>query len=178
MKAQGDAIAEAAANLSASKKETEAKQAALAVEQVRTEQLKAEVQKEVKQKFMTELKAYRDMTQKGREQLDNAVVEINAKREVTAFVYANQGKFLEEIRGKVVDLRNTRTPAAYQSQVDDLVNSLGQFLEAAKQFRNAIVSIEEQGSAEFTAGFAKGKTALANAVALLANVSDLIAANQ
>ena len=36
------------------------------------------------------------MTQKGREQLDNAVVEINAKRDVTALIYVSQGKILFE----------------------------------------------------------------------------------
>ncbi len=179
VKAQGDTIAEAAANLSASRKEAEAKQAALAAEQARTEQLKAEVEKESKQKFFTELKTYRDMAQKGREQLDNAVTEIGARRDVTALIYVSQGKILfEEAKTKAADLRSNRTPLVYQSRVDDMVNVLTQFLEATKQLRNAVVYIDEQGSAEFTGSLSKGKTSLATAVSLLDSVSSFISANQ
>lgn len=171
-------VAETGRQLEASRKETEAKQAALLAEQARAKQLMEQVEKENKQKFINELRVYRDMAQKGKEQLDNAVTEINGKRDVTALIYVSQGKILfEEAKSKTADLRSNRTPSAYQARVDDLVNSLGQFLEASKQLRNAVIYIEEQGSAEFTAGFSKGKTALANAVSSLSNVSDLIAAN-
>ncbi len=178
VKAQGDAIAEAAANLSASKKEAEAKQTALAAEQAHSEALKAEVEKESRQKFFNEFKTYRDMTQKGREQLDNVVVEINAKRDPTALIYVKQGgSFFEDTKTKVSEMRSNRTPSAYQSSVDDLLRSLGQFSEAAKQFRTAIFLIDDQGSTEFTGSLNKGKTALATAVSLLSSVSDFIAAN-
>lgn len=171
LKEQSATIKEAAAQL-------QTKQAALAAEQVRSEALKAEVEKESKQKFFNEFKTYRDMAQKGREQLDNAVTEIGAKRDVTALVYVSQGRILfEEAKAKAADLRSNRTPSAYQSRVDDLVSALAQFLEATKQLRNAVVYIDEQGSAEFTSGLAKGKTALANAVSLLSSVSDFIASN-
>ena len=164
--------------LEESKKEAEAKQTALVAEQARAKQLMEQVEKESKQKFINELRVYRDMAQKGREQLDNAVVEINAKRDVTALIYVSQGKILfEEAKSKAADLRSSRTPSAYEGRVDDLVKSLAQFLEAPKQFRNAVVYIEEQGSAEFTGSFSKGKSALANAVSLLGIVSDFIAGN-
>ena len=159
-------------------KEADAKQVALQAEQARAQQLMLQVEKESKQKFFTELRTYRDMAQKGREQLDNAVVEINSKRDVTALIYVSQGRILfEEVKSKASDLRSNRTPTAYQGGVDDLVRALGEFLESSKQLRNAVVFIEDQSSAEFTGGFSKGKSALANAVSLLANVSDLIASN-
>lgn len=152
--------------------------AQLAAEEARTRELAAQVEKEVKQKFFTELKTYRDLAQKGREQLDNAVAEIQAKRDVTALVYISQGKILfEEAKNKTNDLRSNRTPLAYQSKVDDLIKAFSEFLEASKQLRNAVVYIEEQGSAEFTSGLNKGKTALANAVSYLAIVSEFIAGN-
>lgn len=169
---------EAAQKLVESKKETEAKQTALVQEQAKANALTLQVEKESKQKFINELRVYRDMAEKGKQQLENALTEINAKRDVTALVYVSQGKILfEEAKNKAADLRSNRTPAAYQSRVDDLVKSLEQFLEASKQFRNAVVYIEEQASAEFTSGFNKGKAALANAVSYLSSVSDLIAAN-
>ncbi len=181
VKAQRDAIAEAAVNLAAAKKEAEAKQMALAQEQMRTEMLKAEVERTSKQKFFNEFKTYRDMAQKGKEQLDNAVAEIGVKRDITALIvnqYISQGKFLfDEAKSKMTDLRNSRTPVAYQSRVDDLGSALAQFLEAVKQLRNAVAFIDEQGSAEFTGSFSKAKTALANAAALLSGVSDFIASN-
>lgn len=151
----------------------------LAAEEARTKELTGQVEKEVKQKFFNELKTYRDLAQKGREQLDNAVAEIQAKRDVTALVYISQGKILfEEAKSKTNDLRSNRTPFAYQSKVDDLIKAFGEFLEASKQLRNAVIYIEEQGSSEFTSGFGKGKTALANSVSYLAVVSAFITGNQ
>lgn len=151
----------------------------LAAEEARTKELTGQVEKEVKQKFFNEFKTYRDLAQKGREQLDNAVTEIQAKRDVTALVYVSQGKILfEEAKNKTNDFRSNRTPSAYQSRVDDLQKALGEFLEASKQLRNAVVYIEEQGSTEFTTGFDKGKTALANAVSYLSGVSEFISGNQ
>ena len=98
------------------------------------------------------------MTQKGREQLDNAVVEINAKRDVTALIYVSQGKILfEEAKPKAVELRNSRTPSQYQGQVDDLLRSLEQFTEASKQLRNAVAYMDDQSSTEFASGLNKGK---------------------
>ncbi|MDO8594599.1 MAG: hypothetical protein Q7R93_03750 [bacterium] len=170
--------ADAKQKAEASQKDAEAKQVALQAEQTRTQALMEQVAKESKQKFFTELKTYRDMAQKGREQLDNAVIEIGAKRDVTALVYVKQGSsFFEDVKTKVADLRGSRTPAVYQSTVDDFVKSLEQFIEASKQFRNAVFFIDDQGSAEFTSGFSKGKTALANAISYLSSVSDPIAAN-
>ncbi|MEK7170143.1 MAG: hypothetical protein AAB767_02555 [Patescibacteria group bacterium] len=161
-----------------SQKEAEVKQAALIAEQARAKELMLQVEKESKQKFFTELRTYRDMAQKGREQLDNAAMEINAKRDVTALIYVSQGKILfEEAKPKTVELRNSRTPAAYQGQVDDLLRSLEQFTEAAKQLRNAVAYMDDQSSTEFTNGLNKGKTALANAVSYLSNVTSLIASN-
>lgn len=172
-------VKETAQRLVDSKKETEAKQAALVQEQARATALTLQVEKESKQKFVNELRVYRDMAEKGKQQLENAITEINGKRDVTALVYVSQGKILfEEAKNKASDLRASRTPTLYQSKVDDLVRSLEQFLEASKQLRNAVVYIEEQGSAEFTASFSKGKAALAKAVSDLSSVSDLIAANQ
>lgn len=151
----------------------------LAAEEARTKGLAEQVEKEVKQKFFNEFKTYRDLAQKGREQLDNAVAEIQAKRDVTALIYVSQGKILfEEAKSKANDLRSSRTPLAYQSRVDDLQKALGEFLEASRQLRNAVVYIEEQGSAEFASGLSKGKTALANAVSYLSGVSEFIAGNQ
>lgn len=171
-------IAAAAERLAQSQRETEAKQAALAGAEARAKQLMEQVEKESRSKFFNELKTYRDLAQKGKEQLDNAVMELNAKRDVTALIYVSQGKILfEEAKNKTAELRNNRTPSVYQSRVDDLVKSLEQFLEASKQLRNAVVYIDEQGSAEFTGSFGKGKTALANAASYLSNVSDLIASN-
>lgn len=170
--------AEAERKAAASHKEVQAKQEALLAEQTRAKALMEAVEKESKQKFFTELRAYRDMAQKGKEQLDNAVTELNAKRDVTALIYVSQGKILfEEAKSKTAELRSNRTPSAYQARVDDLVKALGEFLEAAKQLRNAVVYIEEQGSAEFTGSFSKGKTALANGTSLLSTVSEFIAAN-
>ena len=176
---QSRAETEAAARRAeALRKETEVQQTALAQEQARAKALMEAVEKEGRQKFFTELRAYRDMTQKGKEQLENALTEINAKRDVTALIYVSQGKILfEEAKSKAADLRAKRTPGAYQSRTDDLVKSLEQFLESAKHIRNVVVYIEDQGSAEFTTGLAKGKAALVAAVSYLSNVSDLIASN-
>jgi chromosome segregation ATPase len=171
-------IAAAEARLEASRKEADAKQAALQTEQARAQQLMLQVEKESKQKFFTELRAYRDMAQRGKELLDNAVTEINGKRDVTALIYVSQGKILfEEAKNKTGDLRANRTPSTYQAKVDDLVRALTEFLEASKQLRNAGAYIEEQGSAEFTGSLTKGKTALANGVAYLSSVTSLIASN-
>lgn len=162
----------------ASQRDAEVKQTALAAEQARAKALMEQVEKESKQKFVNELKVYRDMAQKGKEQLDNVLAEINGKRDVTALIYVSQGKILfEEAKTKASELRTNRTPAAYQARVDDLLKSLDQFLEASKQFRNAVVYIDDQGSAEFTGGLSRGKAALANAVSLLSRLSDFIAAN-
>lgn len=171
--------AETRSKLSEKEKEAQANQAALASEQAHSKTLLEAVASESKQKFFNEFRTYRDMAQKGREQLDSAVAELGGKRDVTALIYLSQGKILfEEAKSKISDLRNSRTPAAYQARVDDLLKSLEQFLDAAKQFRNAVVYLEDQGSAEFTGSLAKGKTALAGAVSYLAAVSDFIAANQ
>lgn len=181
---QGKAeTAEATLRALTSQKDAETKQTALLAEQARAQALTAEVEKQSKQKFFTELRTYRDMAQKGREQLDNAVLEIDSGRDITAVVstanvYIGQGKILfEQARDKASDLRANRTPSAYQLRVDDLVNSFGQFLEASKQLRNALVYLDDKGSAEFTNSLGKGKTALANAVTYLFGVSDFIASN-
>jgi len=161
-----------------SQKEAEAKQAALLAEQARAKELMLQVEKESKQKFFTELRTYRDMAQKGREQLDNAVVEISAKRDVTSLIYVSQGKILfEEARPKTVELRNARTPPLYQGQVDDLLRAIEQFAEASKQLRNAVAYIDDSNSPDFTSGLTKGKAALANAISYLSNVTSLIASN-
>lgn len=179
LKARESALSDAARALQDSKKETEAKQAALAAEQARAASLAAQVEKEMKQKFFNEFTTYRDLAQKGREQLDSATAEIQAKRDVTALVYLSQGKVLfEEAKNKTNDLRNSRTPSAYQPHVNDLLSAFGAFLEASKQLRNAVVYIEDQGSAEFTAAFGAGKTALGNGVSYLTSVSEFIAGNQ
>ena len=170
--------AEAKAQALQSQKDAEAKQAALVAEQARARELMVQVEKESKQKFFTELRNYRDMAQKGREQLDNAVMEINAKRDVTALIYVSQGKILfEEAKPKSVELRNSRTPALFQGQVDDLLRSLEQFTEASKQLRNAVAYMDEQSSTEFTNGLSKGKAALGSATSYLSNVTSLIASN-
>lgn len=170
---------ETAVRLEQSKRDTDAKQAALLAEQARAKLLSEQVEKESRQKFINELRVYRDMAEKGKTQLENSIAEINGKRDVTALIYVSQGKILfEEAKNKAADLRASRTPSAYTGRVDELVNSLGQFLEASKQLRNAVVYIEEQGSADFTNSLSKAKSALANAVSHLASVSDLIASNQ
>lgn len=162
----------------AAAKEAEAKQAALLAEQARAKQLMEQVEKESKQKFFNELRAYRDLVQKGKEQLDNAVTELNGKRDVTALVYVSQGRILfEEAKSKAAELRAKRTPSAYVAGVDDLVRAAGEFLESSKQLRNAVAYMEEQGSAEFAAAFGKGKTALQSGVSYLSNVSSLLASN-
>lgn len=164
-----------------SKKDAEDKQVALLQEQARANQLMEQVEKESKQKFFNEFRMYRDMAQKGREQLDNAIIEINSKRDVTAIVsvasvYIGQGKILfDEAKNKIADFRGIRTPAAYAGRVDDLVNSLSQFLESSKQLRNALLYIDDQGSAEFTESFSKEKNAFGVAVSLLSGVSDFLA---
>ena len=68
--------------------------------------------------------------------------------------------------------------ALARPRVDDLIASLDQFISASKQLRNAVVYIDDQGSADFVNNFSKGKSALASAVAYLSGVSELIAANQ
>lgn len=171
-------LSETARKLEDSKKETEAKQSALLAEQNRSKALAEQVARESRQKFLNELKTYRDLAQKGKEQIDNALAEINAKRDVTALVYLSQGKILfEETKGKNSELRNNRTIEAYRSIVDNLGNSLTQFLEASKQLRNAIVYIDEQSGADFVNAMNKGKAALAGGVSSLKSVSDVIAAN-
>ncbi len=141
------------------------------------EQSKKEVAKESKQKFLNEFKVYRDMTEKGKAQLENAITELAGKRDVTALIYISQGKILfEEAKTKASDLRANRTSTLYQTRVDDLVKSLDQFLEAAKYFRNAVVYIDDQSSADFTNSITKAKSALLNAAALLSGVSDFLAA--
>lgn len=171
-------VAEATRRLAESQKETETKQTALVAEQARAKQLMEQVEKESKQKFFTELRAYRDMAQKGKEQLDNAVTELNAKRDVTALIYVSQGRILfEEAKPKAVELRNSRTPVLYQGPVDDLLRSLEQFTEAAKQLRNAVVYMDDQSSTEFTNSLNKGKAAFGSAISYLSNVTSLIASN-
>ncbi len=178
LKEREAALSETTKKLEDSKKETEAKQSALVVEQARAQALMLQVANESKQKFFTELKTYRDLAQKGKEQVDNALTEINAKRDVTALVYLSQGKILfEEAKSKTTDLRSNRTIATYQSAVDNLVSALAQLLEASKQFRNAIVYIDEQGGVDFTNSTSKGKAALASGTDLLKAVSAVIAAN-
>lgn len=169
---------EARQQVLSAQKEAEAKQSALVAEQARAKELMLQVEKESKSKFFTELRTYRDIAQKGREQLDNAVSEINAKRDVTALIYVSQGKILfEEAKPKTVELRNSRTPALYQGHVDDLLRSLEQFTEAAKQLRNAVAYMDDQSGTEFTNGLTKGKAALASAISYLSNVTSLIASN-
>lgn len=165
--------AEANRKAELSQKETEAKQSALIEEQARAKALMEQVERESKQKFLVEFRAYRDLAQRGKEQLDNAVIEINAKRDPAALIYVNQGKsFFEEAKIKATELKNSRTPAVYQGQVDALLSSLGEFLEASKQFRSAVFLIDEQGSAAFTESFSKGKASLSSGVSLLSGVSD------
>ncbi|TSC57706.1 MAG: hypothetical protein Greene041679_270 [Parcubacteria group bacterium Greene0416_79] len=162
--------------LAASQKETEVKQAALLAEEARTKALMEQVEKESTQKFFTELKVYRDMAQKGKEQLDAAVLEITAKRDVTALLYLSQGKILlEEARVKTGELKASRTPAAHRGAVDTLLQAVSKVLEAGKHLRNAVVYIDDQGSAEFIAGLEKGKAALSAAIALFPEVSASIA---
>ncbi|MDO8482955.1 MAG: hypothetical protein Q7S86_04020 [bacterium] len=171
-------LTETSRKLEDSKKETEAKQSALAAEQNRSNALLEQVARESKQKFFIELKTYRDLAQKGKEQVLNALEEINAKRDVTALVYLSQGKILfEETKNKTADLRNNRTIEIYRAAVDDLANALSQLLEASKQLRNAIVYIEEQSGADFINSTNKGKAALANGALSLKSVSDSIATN-
>lgn len=168
LKAQQAVVTEAARTLDETRRAADAKQA----------ELLAQVEKESQQKFFAEFKTYRDMAEKGRQQLANALAEINAKRDVTALVFVSQGKILfEEARDKATELRNNRTPSAYQSRVDELLNSLVNLLDAAKQLRNAVVYIDDQSSTDFTASVAKAEQALANAVSLLSSVSNFIAAH-
>lgn len=178
LKQREAALSETARKLEDSKKETEAKQSALVAEQARAQALTEQVAQESRKKFFTELKTYRDLAQKGKEQIDNALAEINGKRDVTALVYLSQGKILfEEAKNKASDLRNNRTIAAYAQAVDNLGGALGQLLEASKQLRNAIVFIDDQGGTDFTNGMSKGKAALASGADSLKLVSDVIATN-
>ena len=171
-------LSETTKKLEVSKQETEAKQSALVAEQNRAKALLEQIEKEVKQKFFTELKTYRDLAQKGKEQVENALTEIIAKRDVTALVYLSQGKILfEETKNKTTDLKNNRTVASYRAAVEDLTNALSQLLESSKQLRNAIVYIEEQGGADFVNAINKGKAALASGAGFLSSVSNVIAAN-
>ncbi len=167
--------AEARQKVLESERDAAVRQQALIAEQARAKQLMEQVEKESKQKFVTELRVYRDMTEKGKAQLDNAVAEIDAKRDVTALIYLSQGKILfEEVRSKVTEFRNSRTPSAYQAKVDEFAKALDLFLEAGKQFRNTVVYIENQESAEFTGSMSKAKTALASGNGLLGTLSEFI----
>ncbi|PIQ68916.1 MAG: hypothetical protein COV91_01450 [Candidatus Taylorbacteria bacterium CG11_big_fil_rev_8_21_14_0_20_46_11] len=164
--------------LEQSQKDSDARQAALVIEQARAKDLMEAVAKESKQKFFTELRTYRDMAEKGRQQLVSALTEINAKRDVTALVYVNQSKdFFEDVKIKASDLRSSRTPDSYTGHVDDLLRSTEQFLEASKQFRNAVFSLEDTGSSLFTTAISNGTSALNSAVSYLSNVSNLIVSN-
>lgn len=160
--------------LEASQKEAEAKQAELLAEQARAKALMEQVEKESRQKFFAEFKTYRDLAEKGRQQLEDAIAEIAAKRDVTALLYLSQGRVLfDEAKGKSADLRARAAPA-YQGKVDDLIDSLAQFLEAAKWLRNAAVYLEDQSSADFTGAFSKGKETFASASNRLSAVSDFM----
>ncbi len=168
--------AEANRKANLSQKDAEAKQAELVAEQARAKALMEQVERESKQKFLFEFKTYRDLAQRGKEQLDNAAIEISAKRDPAALIYVNQGRnFFEEAKAKTAELKSSRTPTAYQGQVDALLSALGDFLEASKQFRSAVFLIDDQGSAAFTESFSKGKAALSNAVSLLLGVSSFLA---
>lgn len=170
-------IQNAAAALAESKKEAEAKQAALNAAKERERKLAEEAEKESIRKFVSELKAYKDMTAKGRSNLDNAIVEINGKRDVPALVYVSQGKVLiEEARTRVTELRS-RAPSGYGGRADDLLTALAELLEAAKQIQRSSIYIEDQGSSEFTDSMGKAKTALSNASSFLSNVSNFITTN-
>lgn len=166
-----------AQKLEQSRKEAEQKQFALTAQEARTKALMAQVEEESRQKFFNEFKVYRDMTEKGKVQLENAIGELNGKRDVTALIYISQGRILlEEVKTKASDLRSSRTSTVYQTRVDDLVKSLDQFLEAAKHFRNAVVYIDDQSSGDFTNSITKANSAFLNAAALLSGVSDFLAA--
>lgn len=155
-----------------SKKQAETSAAALLSEQANARALALQVENEGRQKFFNEFRTYRDLAAKGKEQLDNALVEINGKRDVTALIFLSQAKILfDETKSKTADLRNNRTPALYQPRADTLLSALGSFLDAAKQLRNAVVYIDDQGSADFTAPLAKAKSALATGADALSRVS-------
>lgn len=178
LKEKDAALTTAAQDLKNAQQETEAKQAALAEEQARTKALAAEMEQATRQKFFTELRTYADIAKKGKTQLDNAVLEVNAGRDVTALVYVSQGKILfEEVQNKAADLRNNRTLSPYQDRVDDLLAGLANFLESAKELRNTVVYIEERGSSNFTAAFNRGAGALADGTAHLERVFEALAGN-
>ncbi|MCR4311183.1 MAG: hypothetical protein NUV54_01260, partial [Candidatus Taylorbacteria bacterium] len=171
-------LVETARKLEASKKEVEVRQAELITEQARVIALAEEVEKKNKQKFFNEFTTYRDLTVKGKEQVDNALIEIVAKRDVTALVYLSQGKILfEEAKTKASDLRTNRTPAYYTAQVDDLQSAISQLLDANKLLRNAVVYIEDQESTEFINNLNSGKISLSNATNALGVVTQFINAN-
>lgn len=171
-------LTESKAETAEAKKQAEEKQTALVAEQARTKDLAVQVEKESRQKFFNELRVYRDMAEKGRQQLDAALSEISGKRDVTALIYISQGKVLfEEARSKVLDMKANRTPAAFAGNVNELVSALDNFLEAGKQLRNSVVYIDDQGGAEFTSATTKAKAALAGGATSLASVSSFIAGN-
>ena len=171
--------ADAERKLSDSRKEAQAQQAALLQEQARAKELMEKIETETRGKFIAEFRAYRDMAQKGKEQLDLASAEITAKRDVTALIYLSGGKILfDEAKSKTADLRAHRTPTAYQVHVDNLDRALQQLLEAAKQLQNAVVYIDEQAGSSFTGSFNQGKGALAAGVTSLGSVSDFLSANR
>ena len=143
----------------------------LTKEQARTKILLEAVANESRQKFINELRAYRDMAEKGKLQLQNAITEINGSRDVTALIYVSQGKILfEEARTKTAEFRGRAAPE-YQSRVDELTKALDIFLEDAKQLRNAVVYIDDQKSANFTGSLSQAKTFIATSESVLAGVS-------
>lgn len=176
--AQDAVVTETKKKLEESKKESDARQAELVAEQARAKALMEAVAKESKQKFVNEIKVYRDMALRGKTELDNTIIEINGNRDVTALIYISQGKVLfEEAKKKADDLRN-RNKSSYVGVMGSLESALDAFLDSGKDLRNAVVYMEDKGSSNFTESFSQGKTKFTNAVAFLSTVSAFINSNQ
>lgn len=163
--------------LEESQKEAEAKQAELVIEQARAKDLMEAVAKESRQKFVNEVKVYRDMAVRGKTELDNAISEINNSRDVTALVYLSQAKVLFEEAKKKVDELRSKSTTGYSSITDSLASSLTLYLDAGKDLKNAVIYMEDKGSSGFTNSMASSATKISNASTYLSTVSDFIGAN-
>jgi len=146
-------------------------------EKKRSENLVLEVEKENKEKFFNEIKIYRDMGDKVKIQIDLAIKDMEAKRDVSALLYLSQAKILaDEARNKSVSFKS-RTPNVYLAYINDLITALDNFSDSIRNLRNAVVYIENQNSSEFISNLQNGKNLLQAGSALLDRVSNYISAN-
>ncbi len=158
--------------------EVERKKELLHEEQEKVTALAAQAAREKLEKFLNEISVYIASLHDADSYLTLALDEIKQKKDVSALLYISQAKTLfDDVYGKATGLRD-RAEDNKKEWAERVISASSGFLTTAKNLRNAVIVIDEQGGEDFIKYSKNSEEARARANTLVREVQTFISQNK